>query len=210
MDVSRGLLNWRSIRLDRDTPIIAATKNLDKFKEIETLWGSFAPSVVIAGEFYPDVDELGETYEENAVTKATTLAQILGGPALADDSGIEVEAMGWGPGVRSARTPRVGAPSPERNANVLQAVQNANRAALFVSVCVLVVPGYEPVIARGEVDGLIAQRSLGNKGFGYDPIFWYPPFEATFGQVEAARKHAVSHRGRAVRALKTMLQPLVR
>ncbi len=151
-----------------------------------------------------------ETYEENAVTKAAALADIVGGPAMADDSGIEVEAMGWGPGVRSARTPRVGALSPERNENVLRAVEGRNRGARFVSVCVLVVPGYQPVIARGEVEGLIAPRRLGNNGFGYDPIFWYPPYEATFGQVDAARKHAVSHRGRAVRALKAMLQPLVR
>ena len=197
------------IRLDRGVPIVTATKNLDKFKEISTLWGSFLPTVVIADASYPDVEELGKTYEENAVAKAAALADIIGGPAMADDSGIEVEAMGWGPGVRSARTPRVGALSPERNANVLRAVDGRARGARFVSVCVLVVPGYQPVIARGEVEGLIAPRSLGNNGFGYDPIFWYPPYEATFGQVEAARKHAVSHRGRAVRALKAMLQPLV-
>lgn len=203
------LRDWRTIRLDPRVPIAAATKNVDKFREIQTLWAAFKPPVKMAGDAYPEVDETGETYEENAVTKATALAQIIGGPALADDSGIEVEAMGWGPGVRSARTPRVGAASPERNANVLREVEGKSRAAIFVSVCVLVVPGYEPVTARGEVEGVIAQRSLGNNGFGYDPIFWYPPYEATFGQVEAARKHAVSHRGRAVRALQEKLQPLV-
>jgi XTP/dITP diphosphohydrolase len=210
MGVGRPLQDWRLIRLGRSTPITAATKNLDKFNEISTLWGSFVPTVVVAGESYPEVDEIGETYEENAVMKAVALADIIGGPALADDSGVEVEAMGWGPGVRSARAPRVGALSPERNANVLRAVEGKSRAARFVSVCVLVVPGYEPVIARGEVEGVIAQGSLGNNGFGYDPIFWYPPYGATFGQVEAARKHAVSHRGRAVRALQAKLQQLIR
>ncbi len=199
----------RLIRLDRDRPIIVASKNVDKFREIETLWGAFVPSVAIAGEMYPDVDEHGQTYEENAVVKASALAEIIAGPALADDSGIEVEAMDWGPGVRSARTPRVGATSPERNENVLRAVAGKSRAARFVSVCALVVPGFEPVIARGEVEGVIAERSLGTNGFGYDPIFWYPPYGATFGQVEAARKHAVSHRGNAVRALQKKLRQLV-
>ena len=188
---------------------MVATKNLDKFREIETLWGTFRPTVVIAGDAYPDVDEHGDTYEENAVTKASALAEIIGGAALADDSGIEVEAMDWGPGVRSARTPRVGALSPERNEHVLRLVEGKSRAARFVSVCVLVVPGFTPLIARGEVEGVIAQHSLGTNGFGYDPIFWYPPYGATFGQVEAARKHAVSHRGRAVRALQEKLARLV-
>jgi XTP/dITP diphosphohydrolase len=205
-----GLRDCHLIRLDPRRPIVVATKNLDKFREIETLWGAFVPSVMIAGEVYPDVDEHGATYEENAVTKAAALAELIQGPALADDSGIEVEAMDWGPGVRSARTPRVGALSPERNENVLRAVKGKNRAARFVSVCVLVTPGFAPVIARGEVEGVIAERSLGTNGFGYDPIFWYPPYGATFGQVETARKHAVSHRGRAVRALQEKLARLVR
>ncbi|MDQ6766494.1 MAG: non-canonical purine NTP pyrophosphatase [Candidatus Eremiobacteraeota bacterium] len=210
MPALKPLNDWRAIRLDRARPIVAATKNADKFRELATLWGSFVPQLVIAGDVYPDVNESGETYEENAVMKASALAAIIGAPALADDSGIEVEAMGWGPGVRSARTPRVGAASPERNENVLQSVAGKSRAARFVSVCVVVVPGYEPIVARGEVEGIIAQRSLGNNGFGYDPIFWYPPYDATFGQVDAASKHAVSHRGRAVRALMAKLAPLVR
>lgn len=203
------LQDWRSIRLDPRVSIITATKNLDKFREIETLWGAFKPTVVIAGDDYPDVDETGTTYEENAIAKARTLAELIGGPALADDSGIEVEAMGWGPGVRSARTPYVGATSPVRNENVLRSVDGKSRAARFVSVCVLVVPGFEPVVARGEVEGLIAERSLGANGFGYDPVFWYPPYAATFGQVEATAKHAVSHRGNAVRALQAKIAPLV-
>ncbi len=210
MDAMESLRGWHLIRLDRNTPIAVATKNADKFREIATLWGAFAPPLVMEGESYPDVDEHGETYEENAIAKAAALAEISGGPALADDSGIEVEAMGWGPGVRSARTPRVGALSPERNQNVLKAVAGKSRAARFVSVCALVVAGFQPVAARGEVEGLIAERSVGENGFGYDPVFWYPPYGATFAQVEAARKHAVSHRGRAVRALQRKIVSLVK
>jgi XTP/dITP diphosphohydrolase len=203
------LCDWHKLRLDVRADIAVATKNAHKFREILALWGSFLPRVAIAGDRYPDVDETGETYEENAVLKAGALGEILGAPALADDSGIEVEAMGWGPGVRSARTPFEGAPPEVRNQNVLRAVEGKERAARFVSVCALVVPGYEPIVARGEVEGLIAERPLGEKGFGYDPIFWYPPYNATFGQVPSNLKHAVSHRGRAIRALQAKLAPLI-
>lgn len=209
MQLVPGPAAWQSIRLDPRVPIVMATKNRDKFREIATLWGTFLPPVAAAGDDYPDVDEVGSTYEENAVLKAAALAQRTDGPALADDSGIEVEAMGWGPGVRSARTPFVGASSAERNQNVLRSIQGKSRAARFVSVCALVVPGFEPVVARGEVEGLIAELPLGTNGFGYDPIFWYPPYGATFGQVESARKHAVSHRGNAIRALQSLIVPLV-
>ncbi len=195
--------------MDQGAVITVATKNLDKFREIATLWGSFLPRVVSAGDQYPDIAEDGETYEENAILKASALSEILRAPALADDSGIEVEAMGWGPGVRSARTPYVGASSSERNANVLRAARGKNRDARFVSVCVLVAPGFEPIVARGEVEGCIADVSLGENGFGYDPIFWYPPYNATFGQVQSALKHEVSHRGRAVRALQRLIEPLI-
>jgi XTP/dITP diphosphohydrolase len=203
------LRDWRKLRLDVRVDIAVATKNAHKFREILTLWGSFLPRVVIAGDRYPDIDEHGETYEENAVLKAGTLAEILGAPALADDSGIEVEAVDWGPGVRSARTPYEGALPEVRNENVLHAVEGKSRVARFVSVCSLVVPGYEPIVARGEVEGLIAERPLGENGFGYDPIFWYPPYNATFGQVPSNLKHAVSHRGRAIRALQAKLAPLI-
>ena len=203
------LRDWHELRLDPRAIITVATKNLDKFREITTLWGGFLPAVAIADDRYPDVDEHGATYEENAVIKARALSQILNAPALADDSGIEVEAMGWGPGVLSARSPYEGAPPAVRNDNVLQTVETKSRAARFVSVCALVVPGYQPIVARGQVEGVIAERALGDHGFGYDPIFWYPPYDATFGQVDAPRKHAVSHRGRAVRALQGKIAPLV-
>lgn len=209
MGAPARLRDWHEARLDQGAVITVATKNLDKFREIATLWGSFLPRVVSAGDQYPDIAEDGETYEENAILKASALSEILRAPALADDSGIEVEAMGWGPGVRSARTPYVGASSSERNANVLRAARGKNRDARFVSVCVLIAPGFEPIVARGEVEGCIADVSLGENGFGYDPIFWYPPYNATFGQVQSALKHEVSHRGRAVRALQRLIEPLI-
>jgi XTP/dITP diphosphohydrolase len=203
------LADWRTVRLDPRSRITIATKNEHKFREIVTLWGSFLPAVVMADDRYPEVEEHGETYEANAVIKAAALAELIGAVALADDSGIEVEALGWGPGVRSARTPHQAASPAQRNQHILRRIEGKSRTARFVSVCALVVPGYEPIVARGEVNGVIAQRPLGGNGFGYDPIFWYEPYQATFGQVETSLKHAVSHRGRAVRALKEKIAPLL-
>jgi len=173
------------------------------------VWGRFQPALAFAGAQYPDVDETGDSYEVNAVLKATALAEITQAPALADDSGIEVEAMGWRPGVRSARSPSAEASAQERNRAILAAVEGKSRTARFVCVCALVVPGFAPITARGEVDGLIASSERGKNGFGYDPIFFFPGYDATFAEVTAQRKHAVSHRGRAVRSLQAMISPLV-
>jgi XTP/dITP diphosphohydrolase len=184
-----------------------ASRNADKVRELRTLWGAEPPPLVEPGDLYPDVEETADTYEGNALLKARALSGASGGPALADDSGIEVEAMGSGPGVLSARTPSPDASWDERNAHILRCVAqgSGSRRARFICVCALVVPGFEPIIARGEVEGLIAQAPAGDNGFGYDPIFFYPPYGQTFAQLPAELKHAVSHRGRAVRTLRTML-----
>lgn len=192
-------------------PVAVATKNVEKFREIVTLWGDAAPSLVMPGPEYPDVDERYTTYEENALLKAAELARIRGGPALADDSGIEVEALGWKPGVLSARTPSADASPEERNEHLLAelaALGDVSRKARFVCVCALVAPGQAPMLARGEVEGEIARAPRGDAGFGYDPIFFYPPYGCTFGEAGIEKKHAVSHRGRAVRALRERLEEL--
>lgn len=202
------LRDCRLIKLDRNTPISVATKNMEKFRELKTLWGSFAPPIIAAGTSYPVVEERGTTYEANAVLKAATLAELSDGPALADDSGIEVEALNWGPGILSARTPWSEASDQQRNAHILAAAAKNGRAARFVCVCALFVPGFVAIIGRGEVEGVIAAEPRGSNGFGYDPIFFYPPYNATFAEVEEQKKHAVSHRGRAVRALQSQLSSL--
>jgi XTP/dITP diphosphohydrolase len=164
---------------------------------------------VAPGAEYGDVAETGSTYEANALLKARALCALRGAPVLADDSGIEVEALGWGPGVLSARTPVAESSWQERNAHIIRACDDfwdPARRARFVCVCALVVPDREPVIARGEVAGSIALSPAGDAGFGYDPIFIYPPFGMTFAQAGDNRKHLVSHRGRAVRALRAKLR----
>jgi XTP/dITP diphosphohydrolase len=186
-----------------------ATKNKDKFSEIVTLWGTQPPALMLPGDEYPDVDERYSTYEENALLKARELSRITGGPALADDSGIEVEALGWAPGVLSARTPSANTTAAERNQYILERLAvlgDVSRRARYVCVCALVVPGQEPVTARGEVEGEIAPAPRGSGGFGHDPIFYYPPFGATFGEIDIERKHSVSHRGSAIRALRAKLE----
>jgi len=197
------------VRLDPRVPVAVATRNAGKLRELLALWGEELPLLLAPGPEYGDVVETASTYEANALLKARALALARGGPALADDSGIEVEALGWGPGVLSARTPSVASTWQERNAHIIAACDAAGdplRRARFVCVCALVVPGVEPVVARGEVEGSIALEAAGDAGFGYDPIFVYPPFGMTFAQAGDERKHSVSHRGRAVRLLRSMLR----
>jgi XTP/dITP diphosphohydrolase len=197
------------VRLDPRVPVAVATRNAGKLRELIVLWGSKPPALIAAGPEYGDVAETGSTYVENALLKARALSSARGGPALADDSGIEVEALGWGPGVLSARTPTAESSWEERNAHIIRACDEFGdpaRRARFVCVCALVVPGVEPVVAHGEVEGSIALAPAGEAGFGYDPIFVYPPYGMTFAQAGDERKHLVSHRGRAVRALRAMLQ----
>ena len=193
--------------LDPSVAVLIASRNEDKARELIELWGLEPPSLVLPPPEYPDVPEAAGTYEGNALLKARALADLTGAPALADDSGIEVEALDWGPGVFSARTPSPESTWAERNGYVIKAADGyGSRRARYVCVCVLVVPGAEPVIARGQVDGLIADAPRGSNGFGYDPIFVYPPYDGkTFGEVTSAMKHAASHRGRAVCALRSLL-----
>ena len=193
--------------LDPSVPVRIASRNVDKTRELIELWGIEPPPLVLPPPEYPDVPETAATYEGNALLKAQALAKLCRGPALADDSGIEVEALDWGPGILSARTPSAESTWDERNGYVIKAADAyGSRRARFVCVCVLVVHGHEPVIARGEVEGLISDAPRGSNGFGYDPIFLYPPYDGkTFGEVTSAMKAAVSHRGRAVRALRSSL-----
>lgn len=200
------------LRLSASQPIFVATKNPAKLRELLRLWGDAPPPLSEAPAAYEPVDETFDTYEENAILKARSLASLVDAPALADDSGIEVEALGWGPGVRSARTPFPQSAPEERNENILAELRGrvgAERRARFVCVCALVVPGFDPMVARGECDGLISDEPRGVAGFGYDPIFWYPPFGMSFAEAGQEKKNQVSHRANAVRALREKLHALL-
>ena len=151
-------------------------------------------------------EETGATFEENARLKAEYYSRFAPGPLFADDSGLEVDALGGAPGVYSARysckNPRQHASDSANNALLLERMAKAtDRTARFVCVIALADSGKSVCTFRGEVEGRILHEAHGPGGFGYDPLFYYPPFGCTFGEVDDARKFAVSHRGNALRAM---------
>ena len=150
----------------------------------------------------PPCEETGATFEANAILKAEYYGQYAPGPLFADDSGLEVDALGGVPGVYSARFAGPGATDADNNGLLLERMRGvANRAARFVCVIALVDSGRLRHTFRGAVEGAILDEPRGPNGFGYDPLFYYPPFGCSFGEVAPERKLTVSHRGAALRAL---------
>lgn len=165
-----------------------------------------------ASRVWPEVEETGSTFRENAVLKARSLASALGHPAVADDSGLEVRALGGQPGVRSARyagPERDYAANNEKVLRELAGVSAPERAARFVTVAAYATPDGTLVIAEGEVTGRIPEAPRGAGGFGYDPVFVPDGESRTMAEMTAEEKNAVSHRGRAFRKLAALVGPLV-
>ncbi|HZR12264.1 MAG TPA: RdgB/HAM1 family non-canonical purine NTP pyrophosphatase [Acidimicrobiia bacterium] len=189
-----------------------ATANPDKAREIRDVLGAvgLASGLVPRPDDVPDVDETGETLEENARLKAVALCEATGLLAIADDTGLEVDALAGAPGVRSARYAGDDATYADNVAKLLReldGVPDARRGARFVTVAIARWPDGREVVARGEVRGSIATRPRGREGFGYDPVFVADDGDGrTFAQMTAAEKHALSHRGRALRALADALR----
>jgi len=145
-------------------------------------------------------EESGATFEENAIQKAVYYSRHAPGPLFADDSGLEVDALGGEPGVRSARFAGPRATDEANNRLVLERLQGvAGRAARFVCVIALAGRGNILAVFRGAVEGQLLEAPRGPNGFGYDPLFYYPPFGCSFGEVGGDRKLTVSHRGQALR-----------
>jgi XTP/dITP diphosphohydrolase len=153
-------------------------------------------------------EETGATYVENALIKARAAARTTGAVALGDDSGIEVDALGGGPGLHSARWGGPDLDDAGRNALLLERLRGVpaeRRTARYRCVIAVVEPHGRERVVEGTVEGRIAEALHGAGGFGYDPLFFYPPFNCTFGEVAAERKHRVSHRGIAARAARALL-----
>ncbi len=158
---------------------------------------------------YIDPIEGDETYVANALLKARALrAQLrdvrIEAAVLADDSGIELDALGGGPGVLSARYAGETTPWPKRLETMMDAVRRVpedRRGARFVCVMALILPEGREIVVEGDVRGRITTELRGANGFGYDPIFYYPPIGKTFGEIPEAEKNQLSHRGKAARAL---------
>lgn len=187
------------------TEFVLATANPDKAAEIQAILG---PGVRLLPrpESVGEVDETGDTLEENARLKARALAGATGRPAIADDTGLEVAALGGRPGVYSARFAGEEATYADNVAKLLAEMEAmSDRTARFRTVAFVAWPDGRELWAEGAVDGRIASSAGGSDGFGYDPVFVPEGGERTFAQMAAEEKNAVSHRGRAFRALAALL-----
>lgn len=147
-------------------------------------------------------EESGASFEENAVSKAVYYSSFTPELVVADDSGLEVDALDGAPGIYSARYAGIGATDAENNQLLLRNLAGiTEREARFVAVVALAREGKIVLTAKGVVEGVISEETRGNSGFGYDPLFFYPPLNCAFGQITVEEKLAVSHRGRALREL---------
>ena len=190
---------------------LVATTNAHKLDEIRVLLGSAPIEVVSLAALcpIPAPAETGATFAENARLKAAGYAIATGMPTIAEDSGLEIDALDGRPGVHSARYLGSDASYPERFAEILRELDarpTAPRSARFVSAVAVVHQGVVVFETRGVVEGEIARTPSGEGGFGYDPIFYYPPFGRTLGDVSQREKLAVAHRGHAFRALAAWLK----
>ncbi|MFC1824990.1 XTP/dITP diphosphatase [Thermodesulfobacteriota bacterium] len=186
-------------------PLVLATRNRGKVKEFEELLINFEIEVKSLNDFgpLPPVVEDGKTFDENAYKKAYLTAKVLGLPALADDSGLVVEALGNIPGVHSARYAGEGATDEENNLKLLAAMEGvADRKAKFVCMIIIAVPSGPGLTYEGVCEGEVTHEMKGSNGFGYDPIFYYPPLSKTFAQISLEEKNRVSHRGKAMAELR--------
>jgi len=189
----------------RPLPVVLATRNAGKTEELRRLLADFPVVVMNLSNFgpMPPVEEDGTTFEENAVKKARSTAKVVGLPALADDSGLTVDARGGAPGVRSARYAGEHAADADNNAKLLKELEHEeNRAAAFVCVIAIAVPWGPAPVYEGRCEGLITREQMGTEGFGYDPVFFYPPLQKTFAQLTTEEKNQVSHRGQALKELR--------
>ena len=187
--------------MEEKITLILATTNKGKTAELTEMLKGFPVNIKNLQEFgsLPDVKEDGKTFEENAYKKANFYSRILGFPAMADDSGLCIEALDGKPGVYSARYAGIGASDEEKYKKILEEIKNKdNRKAYFQCNISIAVPTGSALTYEGRCDGIIAEKGFGNYGFGYDPIFFYPSANKTFGQMTSAEKGKVSHRGLAL------------
>jgi len=194
----------------RAPSLLLATNNPGKARELRQLLAGCGWEIVTPGEVGISLPpERGEGYEENARLKALAAARAAGMMALADDSGLEVEALGGGPGPLSARYAGPNADDRERVALLLERLRGVppeGRRARFRCTIAIASPAGEVSTFQGEVQGLIAEAPRGENGFGYDPIFYLPELGRTLAELSPEEKNAISHRGRAARAARRFLE----
>ena len=184
--------------------VVLASKNKHKLVEISKITEKFGFELVLQSELGVDIDveETGTTYEENSFLKAEAVMKATGLPALADDSGIAVDALNGEPGIYSARYGFDASLDDWGRLELLlkntEAVPDGQRQAQFVCVITMVTPGGEVIQARGEIHGELTREARGENGFGYDPIFYYPPLGKTTAELSSEEKNKISHRANAL------------
>ena len=194
----------------KNKTIIIATSNEGKAKEFEQLFASFGYFIKTLNDFpeIGDVPETGTTFSENALQKATEISKKLATIVLADDSGLDVDALDGRPGVYSARFAGEHGNDQKNNEkllNELKEVPKEDRKANFHCSLVLVGPNKEPLFVEGNVDGFILFEPKGTNGFGYDPLFYVPELDKSMGELTSEEKNKMSHRAKAIEQLKEHL-----
>ena len=191
--------------------IIFASNNKGKIAEVKEILKDMNVEVISMKEAGLDVDieENGSTFEENALIKAEAIMKMTGEITIADDSGLEVDYLNKEPGIYSARYMGHDTSYDIKNNAIIQrleGVKGTDRSARFVCAMAVVFPDGKNIIARGTMEGLIADKPMGENGFGYDPIMYLPEYQKTSAQLSSEEKNKISHRGKALEKLKTQLQ----
>ncbi len=191
--------------------IVLATRNQHKKQELVALLSGLDITIRTLDDFpeAPEVVEDGETCEANAMKKAVEIARFTGLPAVADDTGLEVDSLGGRPGAFAARYAGEHATYDDNCRKLLHELSEippAQRGARFVTVAAIAFPGGKTLSAKGELEGVIAESIVGSNGFGYDPVFILPEYNQTLGQLPPEVKNRISHRARAFAQARTLLQ----
>ncbi len=201
------------MRMKKINHLIIASRNKGKTAEIRELLSGFPITIKNLDDFgpIPEVEEDGQTFDENAYKKASFTARVLGYPALADDSGLVVDALNGAPGVLSARYAGLNASNEDRSRKLLQEMEGiTHRKAAFECVISIAVPTGPALTYEGRCEGVIAESPQGTNGFGYDPIFFYPPLKKTFAELTREEKSRVSHRGKALEEFRNEFDSVIK
>lgn len=191
--------------------IIFATGNEGKLKEIKVILDMAGVEILSMKEagIHADIEENGSTFEENAIIKAKAIGELTGEIVLADDSGLEIDYLNKEPGVYSARYAGEDTPYSIKNQMLLdrlEGVEMEQRTARFVCVIAAALPDGRVITTRGTIEGYIGHAPAGENGFGYDPIFYVPEYKCSTAQLTMEQKNELSHRGKALRAMKEELK----
>ena len=192
--------------------IVMATNNAGKVKEMQSLFAPLGITVKALKDVFEtpvDIEETGKTFEENAKLKAETVCQMIGKVVIADDSGLEIDALNKEPGVMSARFLGHDTPYDIKNNYLLEVLKGQTmRQARYVCAMAMAVPGKETVVFQETMEGEIALKAQGEQGFGYDPIFYFPPVGKTAAMMDLEEKNLYSHRAKATRHILELVKEM--